>query len=492
MDLLTAILYCRVSTDEQADRGLSLDAQLEDCRRYAVRKGWVLGSEHADILTGQRDDRVGYQALLEEVRTLRASGQQVVVVVAALDRFGRRLLERIRSREELVKLGVAVHSVREGGELPELVANMLAVVAQEEVKTLGRRVKATRDYVRERGWHVPGRVAWGYQWRPATDEERAEGAPLSVFDIDHAAASYVRETFRMVADGMSARAATRWIATLPAEARAGLGLGIQAVLRVLRNDTYLARAPARWPPLIDEPTWLAVQDCIDGHQRLAHQATSRYLLTGFVRCPKCHGPVWGRYLQAEQDRYYRCGGCGNWSAHAASLERDVLAVVTEMVDHLGAVDLRQALREMARPDDLQSYRAARLAKFRRDAATLREKLTRAARLFVDGDLDRGGYELMRDEAQAELIAVEAEMTALGAMPRRKPLDVAYLQTLTRNAERVLVSGTMEHQRMLLAELVAGIEPTRIGRGRYRIATTWTVTGTALQDVLEASTLAANA
>ena len=40
----------------------------------------------------------------------------MAVVVAALDRFGRSILERIRSREELKRLGVPTHSVREGGE----------------------------------------------------------------------------------------------------------------------------------------------------------------------------------------------------------------------------------------------------------------------------------------------------------------------------------------------------------------------------------------
>src|SRR5436853_51281 len=83
-----------------------------------------------------RDDRPDYQRLLADVRGLRAQGQPVVVVVAALDRFGRRLLERVRSREELKALGVSVHSVREGGEVSDLVANVLAAVAQEEVRRL--------------------------------------------------------------------------------------------------------------------------------------------------------------------------------------------------------------------------------------------------------------------------------------------------------------------------------------------------------------------
>src|SRR5918995_6989023 len=95
----TALIYTRVSSEEQAREGVSLDAQLTECRRYAVQHGWVLGSEFQDVLSGKRDDRWAYQALLTEVRRLRTERQLAVVVVFRLDRLGRRLLERVRCRE---------------------------------------------------------------------------------------------------------------------------------------------------------------------------------------------------------------------------------------------------------------------------------------------------------------------------------------------------------------------------------------------------------
>src|SRR5712692_11110672 len=114
--ITTALIYTRVSSDDQAREGVSLDAQLTECRRYVAQHGWAIGGEFPDILSGKRDDRPKYQALLSEVRRLRADGQAVAVVVMRLDRFGRRILERVRCRAELKQLGVPTHSVREGGE----------------------------------------------------------------------------------------------------------------------------------------------------------------------------------------------------------------------------------------------------------------------------------------------------------------------------------------------------------------------------------------
>ena len=72
-----ALTYTRVSSEEQAREGVSLDAQLAECRRYAARHGWLLGQEFQDVLSGRRDDRPAYQALLAEVRRLRAEGRPV-------------------------------------------------------------------------------------------------------------------------------------------------------------------------------------------------------------------------------------------------------------------------------------------------------------------------------------------------------------------------------------------------------------------------------
>ena len=67
--IVTALIYTRVSTEDQAREGVSLDAQLAECRRYAAQQpGWVLGTEYQDVLSGKRDHRPQYQALLAEAR----------------------------------------------------------------------------------------------------------------------------------------------------------------------------------------------------------------------------------------------------------------------------------------------------------------------------------------------------------------------------------------------------------------------------------------
>src|SRR5215208_556184 len=84
--ILWAILYARVSTDEQARSGYSLSQQLEALRKYAVREGYKILEEVTDPGKSSTTlDRPG----LDRVRNLVASGGVSAVLAQDRDRFAR-------------------------------------------------------------------------------------------------------------------------------------------------------------------------------------------------------------------------------------------------------------------------------------------------------------------------------------------------------------------------------------------------------------------
>jgi DNA invertase Pin-like site-specific DNA recombinase len=513
----TALIYTRVSTDEQACQGYSLDAQLAEARRYAARQQWIIGSEFQDILSGRRDDRPQYQALLAEVRRLRTEGRPVTVVVAALDRFGRSILERIRSRDELKRLGVPTHSVREGGEVSDLVANILASVAQEESRRLGERVLASRDHLAAQGWKPSGRAPWGYLWRAATEDERRQGSPSHVLDLDPIAAPHVTEAFGRVAGGASVRAATAWVAGLPAAARGGRSLEYSCIRDALSAAVYagrvdqraepdvLARPRGHWPALVDDATWLTVQTRIRGHAKTPRQASQRFLLTGLLRCP-CGGRMVGSANTGRRPPRYTCssrlGGpaapdvdCRS-GADVGQLDAGVLDAAAALIAPLASTEpqiraeLRRAWAALCRPAEVAGEAHRRHA-LERTAAQARTRLTTAATLLVDGEIDKAGYEALRDKSQADLLAAEAELSRLGAARPAVTLPpLAEVLTLAGGWTEIIASGSIAAQRELLGLLVAKITPERLARGKYRPLIEWTTLGAALAELERATQAAA--
>jgi len=496
----TALIYTRVSSDEQAREGLSLDAQLADCRRHAAQHGWIIGDEYQDVLSGTRDDRPQYQALLSHVRRRREQGAPVVVVVAKLDRFGRKLLERVRCREELKDLGVPVHSVREGGEVSDLVANILASVAQEEVRQLGERVSAVRRHVAANGWRPVGACPWGYLWRPATDDERRQGAPRSVLEPNPETAPYVRRAFELVTNGATVRSTMRWVASLPDAARGGRSLGHSAVGKLLRMPVYVGRQersgdgdvidgpPQRWSPLVDDAMWNKVQHRIDGHARMPRQATGQYLLTGLIHCPLCGARMCGWRVRTRSPRY-RCerktvmcyGDALMAPVDAAVIEEidSVLAVVASNDPALGDA-LQREWQALQRPAEHETSATQLGVSLERAAAKAKQRLTDAAVLLVDGTIDKAGYERLRDKATADLEAAETElarMSGVKAVPRLPPL-----RDVLREAggwSIALHSADVPVMREVLSVLIESVVPVRQSVGRYKTKINWTPTGMAL-------------
>ncbi len=501
--ITTALIYTRISTDEQRD-GVSLDTQLRECRRYVAGQGWIIGHEYQDVLSGTRDDRPDYVALLDEARRLRADDRdRLAVVVMRLDRFGRRVLERVRCREELKALGVPTHSVREGGEVSDLVANILASVAEEEIRVLGERVSAARRHVAALGWFPVGMAAWGYRWRDSTAEERASGSPKRVLEVDLATASFVREAFERVAAGESMRSVARWVRDLPSSARGGKTMHQNAVIRALRSPVYVARQrrtddsnpltePAgRWPKLVSEVIWAEVQRRTNGHRKMPRQASGRYLLTGLTRCPAC-GQRMQVGIMAQRLPRYRCsdvrGRCKTMVV-MAPVDAYVLNQVGQALRSLASVDrefrasLHQAWELLRRPpgEDTTARRTALEQAFER----ARQRIVRGTEMLLDGDLDRPSYDAICARARADIEASEAELARL---PSEQPaVGLPDLQVVLREMHHwaaVLAESDVPRQREVLFHLIEQVVPHHgTVRGHYEVEIVWTTLGLALRSAL---------
>jgi predicted site-specific integrase-resolvase len=106
--VLWAILYARVSTDEQARSGYSLAQQLEALREYAAREGYEVLEEVVDPgESGATLERPG----LDRVRDLVAAGGVCVVLAQDRDRFSREPAYLYLLREEFAAHGTRIKSL---------------------------------------------------------------------------------------------------------------------------------------------------------------------------------------------------------------------------------------------------------------------------------------------------------------------------------------------------------------------------------------------
>lgn len=147
---MKVIGYVRVSTDEQASEGVSLQAQRTRIEAYCVAKAWELVSVEADPGISAKDmKRSGLQAVLGAVR----SGRVDAIVVYELDRLTRSVLDLNRIFELLDRQDVALVSMQESLDATtptgRLMLNLLASVSQWEREVIGERTKEAMRYLKE-------------------------------------------------------------------------------------------------------------------------------------------------------------------------------------------------------------------------------------------------------------------------------------------------------------------------------------------------------
>ncbi len=171
---MLALGYVRVSTERQADEGVSLAAQEAKVRAMAVVRGVELAEVIIDAESGKSLNRVGAQRLLEMV----SRGEVGTVIIAKLDRLTRSVRDLCGLLELFEKKNVALVSVAESLDTSSaagrLVITIMGAVNQWERESIGERTRDALRHKRSKSERV-GNIHFGY--RLAGDGKHVEPDP---------------------------------------------------------------------------------------------------------------------------------------------------------------------------------------------------------------------------------------------------------------------------------------------------------------------------
>lgn len=160
---MKAVGYCRVSTEQQASEGASLEAQRLKIEAWATLNGAKLVEIFTDAgISGKRaDNREGLQAALDATCQHGAA-----LVVYSLSRVSRSTQETLRMAEWLERAGANLVSLSEQIDTTsaagKMVFRMLAVMAEFERDLISERTKSALSYLRGQGRKTGGDVPFGY------------------------------------------------------------------------------------------------------------------------------------------------------------------------------------------------------------------------------------------------------------------------------------------------------------------------------------------
>lgn len=430
-----AVVYIRVSTDEQAKNNLSLDSQLKECFAFADREGYevvrTFREEGASAKTTQRPQLL---AMLDYCTKNR--GKLKYLIVWKLDRFARNAEDHMVLKAALKKVGVSLLSVTEliaddpSGRFMETV---LAATAQFDNEVRGQR--ATHGMV--------GRIEEGSWPFVAPVGYRNHRDPLNrpTLEPDEKAPAIQKWLRLYLTGGYSQRDMWKLAWEMGITNKSGKKLSNSYVCMMLRNPLYAGLVQSRMTEgihlglhegLISPAEYEAIQDLLAGRK---HKVSSRGhdreawpLRGGFVRCAICSTPITGSEPKGRSKHYpkYACPKCRRYeTGKKVSEDRDELHTqFVELLEKVKPAEDKLALfREITLRQWNQEYKDAAVERKAIDrklddnserrqkildlliqgALTPDEKAEQIAKL----DAEKVKLELARNEARVSEVNTEA-------------------------------------------------------------------------------------
>ena len=162
---MRAVILMRVSTANQAESGLGLEAQRTEIEAYIRRQGWVVVSEHTEAgVSGKTPlhGRTGLSNALADIERLDAD----ILVVSKLDRVARSFLVQLVVEQRLEKSGARLVSVAGEGtdsDSPSdvLIRRLFSSISEMNGKIISERVKAALAEKVKRGERI-GKPIFGF------------------------------------------------------------------------------------------------------------------------------------------------------------------------------------------------------------------------------------------------------------------------------------------------------------------------------------------
>ena len=156
-----AIGYIRVSTEKQADHGVSIEAQTEKLKAYAM----LYDIDLVDLVIEQGSAKCLQREGLQSALSRLEAGEAEALIVVKLDRLTKsvadlgKLVDTYFQNFALLSVGEQIDTRSAAGRL---VLNVLASVSQWEREVIGERTSAAMQHMRNQNQYTGGKPPYGY------------------------------------------------------------------------------------------------------------------------------------------------------------------------------------------------------------------------------------------------------------------------------------------------------------------------------------------
>ncbi len=328
-------IYCRVSTQDQAREGFSLEEQEERLRALCTYKGYEIIDSYVDAgISGKNTNRPEFQRMMEDIKNKQINR----ILALKLDRLTRSIIDLenlVRYLEENdCSLEAAYEEINTSNANGRFFVRMLTLLAQLEIERTSERTLIGLEGALK-AKHVTGRAPLGFK---KIDK---------LLKIDEDTAPVIKKIFSYYIDGLSACKIAK---VLTDENILNRSWRSTTIDKILDNRLYIGEYIAyktigykdnviyydMAPNIISYETWERMLETKIKNSH-SHYVKHLYLFKKKLYCPNCNelmNCVSGTSKTGKKHLYYRCLSCKERQIfNEIELEKEFIHCIDELLNY---------------------------------------------------------------------------------------------------------------------------------------------------------------
>jgi site-specific DNA recombinase len=484
-------LYARVSSERQAEKDLSIAAQLKALRKYAVEHGWEVHREFVDEAESARSvNRPAFKEMIALAKQRHKCFD--AILVWKLSRFARNREDSIIYKSLLRKYGISVISINEQvDESPagKLLEGMIEVIDEFYSINLAQDTRRGMKENAGRGYHNGGIIPVGYKAKKFMDgaNEKTRLEPDEIFT------PIIQRVFQLCADGMGAKEIVKTLNSEGLRTNKGKLWNKSNIYYVLKNEAYtgtliwnrqnksqgrprpkdpkeIIRIENNHPAVISHEMFEKVQALLrERSPEMTHPRTinSDYLLSGLLYCGKCGSGMVGCAAKSSRFFYYACHnyckrGKDICNARLIKKERIEAFVIDRIKANLLTEDNLRELVKLTNEEISQAKEQyeEKLAVIEAQLEELRRRLHKLYDALETGKLDVEDLAPRIKELKAQMDQLEENRIDLMESIREAKVDLleaSVVRAYVDDLRTLLSKGSIVEQKSFLRSFVKRIE-----------------------------------
>jgi site-specific DNA recombinase len=419
MNSTNVIIYCRVSTDEQAQKGFSLDYQEQALINHCERMGYNLVKSYREDHSAKNFKRPEWSNL----KTFAKANKKLIhkVLFVKWDRFSRNTEQALTVLREFDSMGIELNATEQYLEMSnsdnKMVLSIYLTAGEVERDKISSRTISGTYQAKKEGYFT-GKAPYGYD--NFRDEFKKSTLKPNQFSF------FVKKAFAEVAMNIES------IETIRKKLKQeGMKLEKSAFSELLKNVIYIGKIKVpefkkesaivvngKHEALISIETFNKVQDVFKGKRWYGTQPAPKNLefpMRDFLTCELCGGQITGSVSKGRTKKYayYHCRNKCKTRVSVDDAHNKIASLLFNLQIN---ENIKELFSEILKDYDSQinSNRVTQLKSKTELQKSLKSKIEDAEDLLLSKDINKERFNSIIERINGQLNEVNNEIEILSA------------------------------------------------------------------------------